>query len=141
MINTTYQNTGVDGYSENGGKDYLRMTYNNQRNETLDVGIGCDINFKKPVAPKNTFFASANVRVNRQLLDNEREIQYNLQSISGSHGAVPVSNPADCYASAGISAGFLLFDFAAISLDYNGYFGNDRYKNNVINLGVGLFLF
>jgi outer membrane lipase/esterase len=139
-INSTYQYTGVDGYTEDGQKDYLQIVYDNQHVETLDAGVGWGFNLKKPVAEKNTFIASANLRINKQFLNNEREIAYHIQSIAGSHGAVPVSIAADCYTSAGISAAYVFSDSASVSLGYNGYFGNDIYNNNVINLEVGMFL-
>jgi outer membrane autotransporter protein len=140
-LNATYQHTGVDGYSEEGQKDYLRVVFSNQQVETLDAGIGWEFDFKKTVALKNTFIASANWRINKQFLNNEREIQFNLRSITGSHGAVPVNVSPDCYTSVGLSAAYGFSDSATISLGYNGYYGNDSYKNNVINLGVGMSFF
>ena len=76
--------------------------------------------------------------MNKQFLDNEREIRFNVRSITGSHGAVPVNTPVDYYPSTGIGLAYVFSDNVVISLGYNGYFGKDRYKNSVINFGVGI---
>ena len=117
------------------------MVFKNQHTNTLDAGIGWSFYFKKPITSKNTFIMNANVLANKQFLDNERNIHFHLQSIINSHGAVPTRIPTDYYTSVNVSMAYLFAGFMSASLGYNGYFGKDRYKNNVITLSVGICCF
>jgi len=137
VINAYYKYISVDGYTETGntGDSYARINYGDQNNESLVTGIGWQADYKRLVKDI-VVTSSAYVTGNHDWYTRDRDIDFHVESLSGSKGSLPINTATTSYMVANATLGLTFNNGITTTLGYVGMFGSHHLENNSFNIGV-----